>query len=250
MRVHLLEIKYEFLKMLRLPAFVLPTLLLPIFFYLFFGVSMGQKGVGGVGIGTYLLATYGAFGVMGASLFGFGVTVAMERGMGWLQLKRTTPMPATAYFVAKIAMAMTFSAIIVLSLFTVGTLLAHVHLAVGQALSLFGILVVGSLCFCSLGLAIGYLAGPNSAVPILQMIYLPMSFLSGLWVPIMFLPRPIKMIALALPPFHLSQLALGAVGAGRGGSAITHVAALVVATVFFLALAYAGWRRDEGKVYG
>jgi ABC-2 type transport system permease protein len=251
MRIHLLEIKYEFLKMLRLPAYVLPTLLLPIFFYLFFGVSMGQKGgVGGVKIGTYLLATYGAFGVMGASLFGFGVTVAMERGMGWLQLKRTTPMPVSAYFIAKIAMAMAFSAIIVVGLFTCGTLLAGVHIAPAQALLLFFILVTGSLCFCSLGLAIGYVAGPNSAVPIVQMIYLPLSFLSGLWVPIIFLPRPIQLIALALPPFHLSQLALGAVGAGRGGSALGHVTALVVATAIFLAIAYAGWKRDEGKVYG
>ena len=39
----------------------------------------------------YLLATYGAGGVIGAVLFGFAVTLAIERGMGWLQLRYTTP---------------------------------------------------------------------------------------------------------------------------------------------------------------
>ncbi|MGZ5431978.1 MAG: hypothetical protein ACXWH7_03555 [Thermoanaerobaculia bacterium] len=40
MRLYLLEIKYEFLKALRLPAYSLPALLFPVFFYLFFGVRL------------------------------------------------------------------------------------------------------------------------------------------------------------------------------------------------------------------
>ena len=65
-----------------------------------------------------------------------------------------------------------------------------------------------------MGLAIGYFAGPNSAPAAINLIYLPMSFCSGLWVPYMFLPKLVRQIALALPPYHLSQLALGMVGAG------------------------------------
>ena len=33
----------------------------------------------------------------------------------------------------------------------------------------------------------------------------------------MFLPKVVRQIALALPPYHLSQLALGIVGAGAPG---------------------------------
>ena len=43
MRTYLLEIKYEFLKALRLPAYSLPTILFPVFFYLFFGVMFGGE---------------------------------------------------------------------------------------------------------------------------------------------------------------------------------------------------------------
>jgi ABC-2 type transport system permease protein len=251
LRMHLLEIKYEFLKMLRMPAYALPTLLFPMFFYLFFGVGMGaQRPAGAVSVATYLLATYGTFGVMGASLFGFGVTVAVERGQGWLQVKRTTPMPVSAYFVAKIAMAILFSGLVVTALFTLGVTLGGVHLSFAAGAKLFLILLGGALTFCALGLAIGYYAGPNSAAPIVQLIYLPLSFLSGLWIPIFMLPKPLQKLAFFLPPFHLSQLALGAVGSNRGGPGFVHVIALVISTIIFLSVAYAGFRRDEGKMYG
>src|SRR6185503_14451851 len=129
MKLYLLEIKYEFLKALRLPAYSLPTLLFPVFFYLFFGVVFGAKQTGAVNMATYLVATYGTFGVIGAALFGFGVSVAVERGQGWLEVKRTTPMPIAAYFVAKLAMAMIFSAIIVTLLFLIGTTVGGVSMS-------------------------------------------------------------------------------------------------------------------------
>jgi ABC-2 type transport system permease protein len=249
LRIHLLEIKYEFLKLLRLPAYSLPTLLFPIIFYVFFGLVFGARQGAGMSMATYLLATYGAFGVIGASLFGFGVVVATERGQGWLQVKRTTPMPFSAYFIAKIAMAMLFSAIIVLSLLLLGVSLGGVHITIGSALLLLAVLVAGSLTFSALGLAIGYFAGPNSAAPMVNLFYLPMSFLSGLWVPIWALPKPIQTIAFFLPPFHFSQLALKAIGGGRG-SVSMHVLAMLIATAVFLGIAYAGYRRDEGKQFG
>ena len=62
---------------------------------------------------TYLLATYGAFGVMNVALFGFGVGVAIERGQGWMLFKRATPMPPFAYFFGKLAMALLFAVVMV-----------------------------------------------------------------------------------------------------------------------------------------
>ena len=250
LRVHLLEIKYEFLKMLRMPQYALPTLLFPIIFYVFFALVFHGRSGGGVPMATYMLATYGAFGVIGASLFGFGVGVAIERGQGWLQVKRTTPMPFSAYIVAKVAMALVFSTIIVVALLILGVWFGGVQITIGRALGLVGVLVSGALTFCALGLAIGYWAGPNSAVPIVNLIYLPMSILSGLWVPIWALPRGLQKAAFFLPPFHFSQLALHVIGSGRGLPASVHVIAMLVATVLFLAIAYKGYLRDEGKMYG
>ena len=79
-RTYVLEAKYEFLKLLRMPGYALPSIAFPAMFYLLFGVLFGSRGVGGMSMATYLIATYGAFGVIGAALFGFGVGVAIERG--------------------------------------------------------------------------------------------------------------------------------------------------------------------------
>lgn len=250
MRTYLLEIKYEFLKSLRLPAYSLPTILFPVFFYLFFGVMFGAKQAGPVSMATYLVATYGTFGVIGAALFGFGVSVAVERGQGWLEQKRTTPMPIASYFVSKLAMAMIFSAIIVTLLFIMGTTVGNVVMPAMTMVKLFGVLVLGSITFCAFGLALGFIAGPNSAAPIVNLIYLPMAFMSGLWIPIVFLPKTIQEIALWLPPYHFSQLALRTIGASRGEPIALHVGAMIIATLLFGAIAYLGYRRDEGKLYG
>lgn len=250
MRTYLLEIKYEFLKALRMPQYSLPTILFPIVFYFFFGVMFGQKNVQGVKMAEYLIATYGAFGVIGAALFGFGVSVAIERGQGWLEAKRTTPMPIAAYFVAKLAMAMIFSAIIVLLLFAAGTWFGGVSLTLGQGTALLMILVTGSITFCALGLALGFLLGPNSAAPVVNLVYLPMAILSGLWVPIWFLPKSIQTLAYWLPPYHFSQLALHVTGGSRGEPVWMHAGAMLAAALVFGAIAYYGYRRDEGKMYG
>jgi len=250
LRVHLLEIKYEFLKALRMPQYALPTLLFPVVFYFFFGVLFGSRSTGAVNMAKYLVVTYGAFGVIGTALFGFGVSVATERGQGWLEVKRTTPMPISAYFISKVAMAMIFSAIIVVLLFITGRLGANVRLTPAEMISLFAILVGGSAAFCTFGLAIGFFAGPNSAPPIVNLVYLPMGFLSGLWIPIVFLPEALKSLAMWLPPYHLAQLGLGVIGASAGQPVSLHIGALIVTTLFFGTIAYIGYRRDEGKMYG
>ena len=249
MRTYLLEIKYEFLKALRNPAYALPTILFPLIFYYFFGVIFGGRETGNVKMAEYLLATYGAFGVIGAALFGFGVTVAIERGHGWLEAKRTTPMPIASYSVAKLVMAMLFSAIIVLILFAMGAFLAGVTLPFLKALTLLATLVAGSVTFCALGLAVGFFAGPSAAAPIVNVLYLPMAFVSGLWVPIQFLPNAVQDIAQWLPPYHFSQLALHAIGASRGEPVEVHVFAMVIAALLFAAIAYAGYRRDVAQVH-
>lgn len=249
-RVYWLELKSEFLKMLRLPAYVIPTLTFPLLFYVFFGLAFGRSSTGsGTTVQAYMIATYGAFGVIGASLFGFGVSVATERGQGWLEVKRASPMPLGAWFAAKIAMASLFSAIIACSLFVLGATFGRVSFAASVWWSLLAIFVLGALPFCAAGLAIGYFAGPNSAPAIVNLIYLPMSFASGLWIPINFLPKFMQAGAPFLPPYHLAQLALKTIGATRG-SLMPNLVALASFTVVFAVLAAAGYRRDGQKLYG
>jgi ABC-2 type transport system permease protein len=247
--VHLLEMRYEFLKAWRLPAYSLPTLAFPVVFYLFFGVMFGSK-MSTFDMARYLIATYSVFGAMGAALFGFGVSVAIERGQGWLETKRTTPMPLSAFFISKLGMAMIFSAIIFGLLLAAGAIFGDVRLTASESLLMLVVVVAGSIPFCALGLMMGFLAGPNSAAPIVNLVYLPMGFLSGLWIPVNFLPDALQDLAMWLPPYHAGQIALKVIGADRGDALALNVLALAVSTILFLSLAWVGYRRDEGKTYG
>jgi len=249
-RLYAREAKYELLKVLRVPAYVLPTLAFPCVFYIFFGVIFGRQGMGPISMGAYMIATFGAFGVIGASLFGFGVGVATERGQGWMLVKRATPMPLSAYFLAKTLVSVLFGAAIVLLLSVLGYTLGGVRIEPLTWLGLAAALVVGAIPFCAFGLVLGYLAGPNSAPAIVNLVYLPMSFCSGLWMPVQILPPFLKRLALFLPPYHFGQLALGWLGADEGGSPLGHVAFLAVFTLICLAAARWAYLRDEGKTYG
>ena len=250
-RVFALEAKYELLKTLRMPAYAIPTVSFPILFYAFFGLAFGSGRMAGpISMPTYLLGTYGAFGVIGASLFGFGVGVAIERGQGWVLLKRATPMPPLAYFTAKIFMALTFSLILVLGLFSLGAAFGGVAMPASAWISLGSVLVAGALPFCAFGLALGYFCGPNSAPAIVNLLYLPMAFLSGLWIPVQALPQVLQTLAPALPPYHFSQLALAQLGAQSGPASWVSILYLLGFTAVSLGAAHVGYRRDEGKTYG
>ncbi len=251
-KVYAKEARYEFLKMLRLPVYAVSTLAFPIMFYVLFGLVLNprQATFGGTRVAAYLIASYGSFGVMGAALFGFGVGVAVERGQGWLEVKRASPMPPYAYFAAKIAMCLLFSALITGSLMALGFAFGGVRLSVLQTIELLGALIAGSVPFCAMGLALSYFVGPNSAPAVVNCFYLPLSFASGLWFPIEAMPTIMQKIAPSLPPFHLAQIALSIIGANHRGSAVGHWEVLLGFTLVCLGVARIGFQRDEGKLYG
>ena len=238
-----LEARYEFLRTLRMPAFAVPTLLFPAMFYVFFGIVFAPRS-GGNPMSSYLLASYGCFGVIGPALFGFGAGVAVERGLGWLTLKRATPMPPGAYFAAKLAMSLTFAALVVAILFALGAGAAGVRLSTAHWAGLAFSLIVGAIPFCAMGLAIGFWVSPQAAPAIVNLVYLPMSFFSGLWIPIEAFPKALQNVALALPPFHFLKIALHASGLKATNSLGMHVGVLVVFTVACLGVALAGYRRS------
>ncbi|MEM6573791.1 MAG: ABC transporter permease [Pseudomonadota bacterium] len=243
--VYLLEWRYEFIRLLRSPGFAIPSLTFPAAFYVLFALVMSVGGGSRGGMATYLLASYGVFGVMGPGLFGFGVGVAIERSQGLMLLKFASPMPHSAYFLSKVLMSVTFSALIVASLFTLATVFGGVKLEVGQGMLLAGILLLGAVPFCALGLAIGSWVDGQAAAPIVNLIYLPMAALSGLWFPLRVMPESLQTLAWALPPFHLNQLATKTIGMDDGHSIYIHIGALVIYTAAFLWIAAAGLRREK-----
>jgi ABC-2 type transport system permease protein len=231
------EIRYEFLRLLRTPSFSLPTLLFPPMFYALFAILMPLGKSSSWQAAHYLLASYTVFGVMAPGLFGFGVTVAMERSKGWLTLKRVVPMPAGGYLLAKLAMAMAFAVLIFAIMATLAASAGGVSLPAWRWLALLATAVIGVLPFCAVGMWIGTFGSGEGAPAIVNIVYLPMAFLSGLWFPLMALPVFVQQIAPVWPAYHLGQLALAAIGQPVPGRVLVHVAVLAAITAVFFALA-------------
>ncbi|UHQ20231.1 ABC transporter permease [Lysobacter sp. KIS68-7] len=211
---YLAEMRSEVVRYLRNPGFVLPTMLFPTVFYLMFGVFMASKN--SADASRYLLAAYGTFGVMAPGLFGFGVSLAMERETGLLTLKRALPMPPFAYLLGKMVMAMLVAAGVMTILVVLATTLGHVSLTTAQLVQLYATNVPGVLPFCALGLFIGTFVKGQAAPALINLVYLPMAFLSGLWFPVSVLPKVVgNVVAPLLPSYHLNALALDAVGIAK-----------------------------------
>lgn len=241
------EARFEILRALRNKGFTLSILGFPIVFYCLFGV-MNSAGTlpGGQSVAKYLLASYAAFGMVGAALFGIGVGLALERTSGWLELKRASPMPPFAYLAARCVMAIAFSMVIVTLLSGIGIAFAGVHLSAAEYGRMLLVTIGGSVPFAGLGLLLAMLLPANAAPGIANMIYLPMSYCSGLWMPLRLMPRWIQHLAHWLPTYHLAQVMLSAVGYGQpGDSVLGHVLALAGFTVLFLSAAAVCFRRAE-----
>ena len=235
---YLAEAHYDLLQTFRQPAFAVPTLLFPAMFYLFFGIVFGSRS----GLASYLVATYGAFGVIGTALFGFGVSVAVARESGELRLKRVAPVPPFAFLGAKVTTCLVFSLLVVIELFVLASIFGGVRFPRLEWLGLAAVLLLGALPFAALGLAIGTHTSGQGAPALINLVYLPTAFLSGLWIPIEVMPEVLRLLAVVLPPYHLAQLALGVVGQGAGQPAALHVAVLAATTLISLAVALRGWR--------
>jgi ABC-2 type transport system permease protein len=233
-RAYCIEAKYESLRMLRSPGFAGPLLLLPAGLYLLFGALLfGADIAKDPKSALFIFMGFSVMGVMGPGMFGFGITVATEREQGLLQLKRALPMPPAATLLAKMLMSMLFVAIVMASMAAAAPL-GHLHLAPGRLLALSLANILGAMPFCALGFFIGTLASAKSAPAFVNLLYLPMIYLSGILFP---LPKSVEWIARISPAYHLAQAGNAVVGAPFAGNLAVHFAVLAGVTVVFTAFA-------------
>lgn len=245
MKTYWLEAKYEFLSLLRTPRFAVPTLLLPGLFYLFFGVMMTMGRRGTITMAQLILVGYAVFGALAASMWGVAVTLANDRNLGWLEVKRASPMPLPAYYTAKVVSAMVFGLVILAILGSLATGLAHVGLTAAQWAELALCVLAACIPLCGLGLLVGSLTSANGTPAVVNLISMPMAICSGLWIPIDFLPQPLQRAAVFLPTYHALQIGRTIVGRPAEWPLLWHLAGLAGFALLFLALTAWTWRRQR-----
>ena len=236
LRSYLAEARYEIVRTLRVPAFVIPTIALPVMLYLFFGIVLnGEHAAADPKVALGILSGFTMFSVIGPGMFGLGIGLAIERQSGILTLKRAMPMPPAANLIAKVCSAMTLSFIVISSLITLAVLFGHAHLGAGQVVGLELVGVLGAVPFCAIGLLIGTLVSGTAAPAIVNLLFFPMIYLSGLFP--FGMPKALQTASVIWPAFHLNQLSLAALGLKTSLDPRIAVAVLVAFTVACVATA-------------
>jgi ABC-2 type transport system permease protein len=245
------QTRAELTSMLRNPSSLVPTVLFPVMFWMFFGLpNARQTSSDGFNIGTYILTSFAMYSVIQTVLFNLGIFIAVERSTGWYRFQRTTPIRVYVMFAAKIVSVLLLALFALAVLLIVGAITGGVSLNLESWASLVARVLFGVLPFAALAVFIGYMSrNANAASPIINLIFFPMAFASGLFIPLRTLPEIVQKIAPFLPAYHSGELARVAAGVPSASSPWTHAIWILGFTAAFLALAVWAYRRDEGANY-
>jgi len=231
--------KAMIVELVRYPAYLVPTLLLPAVFFLFF-VSPGSQPDAAA-----RMATFAGFAVIGVAFFQFGVGIAAERASPWEAFLRTLPAGASVRLTARLMSAALFAVASAALLMLTAVATTRVSLPPAAWAELGPVLLAGTIPFAFLGIALGYWVPARAALPLANLLYLVLAYVGGLWMAPSDLPAAVRPVSSLLPTRALSDELVSTVG----GSPFDPRAwlALVSFSVFFALLAFAGYRRDEGR---
>jgi len=189
----------------RQPGFWVPTLLFPAMLYAFFGAGLGAEEAG------HAMASFAVYAVLGVGFYQFGVTVAQDRADPFILWQRLLPGSALAPWVARVAVGMGFSALAMALVLGLGRVLGGVVLNDPSAWArLAGITLLAALPATMMGTALGSVASARAAVPLANLVFLPLAYLGGLWMPPQMLPEAVAAISVWTPTRAMGELAWAA----------------------------------------
>ena len=207
------EIRLELIRLLRAPAFALPMFVLPVALYLLFAFAVaGEMTAKDPDAARFMFAGFSLMAVTMAAVFATCPSIAMERELGLLTLKRAQPAPPGAWLTAKIVAGVVAGVIAYLPILIVTAVSGQAALNAGQLAAMSAVLIAGAIPFCALGLMVGALASGSAAPAYAHLLYLPGLYLSGVFFP---LPKSMYFQAPFWPQFHLNQLVFAAGGVDK-----------------------------------
>ncbi len=150
-----------------------------------------------------------AGGVASTSFVSMAVAIAVEREAGGLKRLAGTPMPRSAYFIGKVIRVVVVSVLEIALLLAIGVLFYHVKLpgTPGRWWRLVWMTLLGSAVMGELGVAVSSIPrSARSAPAVVNLPFIVLEFISGVFIPFFMLSKGIQHFALLLP---LAQLAEG-----------------------------------------
>lgn len=218
------------------------TFLFPILLYVLVSAFYTGK-IDGQPAGRVLLAGLLGYGAATTTFAGIAIFIVVRRENGVLKRLRATPLPSSVYIAALLASTLLVFAAEAVAMILLARFAYHVGIP-DRLGSLALSLLLGAAAFTALGIALtAAIRSAEGASAIVNIIVLPMAFLSGAFGPTRHYPQVLRAIADVLPLTYLIRLVRAAIVFDqpiwdRPGS----IAAVVVWGLIGLALAVWGFR--------
>ena len=183
--------------------------------------------------------------MMFSALFGVGYTLVRYRKTGVLKRLKATPLRAAEFLAAQVASRL----MLIMGVFAVvyhgADFFLHFQ-RLGSLFDLYVIFALGSACLVSLGLLIAArVTSEELAGGLLNMLSWPMMFLSGVWFSLEGAPKPLRLLASALPLTHLIDAARAVMTEGATLAQVApHLWMLAGMTALFLTVGAWTFRWD------
>jgi ABC-2 type transport system permease protein len=153
-----------------------------------------------------VLAGIIGYGAANTGFAGLALLLVARREMGFLKRIRSTPLPAAVYLVAVLSSMLGVFFLQVVGVFALGRLFKSTPVP-HHPLSLLLALLLGSACFAALGLAFTtFVRSAEGSSAAVNVVLLPMAFLSGGFGPTAHYPAVLRAIAAVLPMKYFVQL--------------------------------------------
>ena len=239
-RIYAVELRDELRAIVREPTSLFFGIIMPVALFVMFNLLYGhQVASAGLSAGTAMVATFGTYGVITVASLQPGVGVASNRDVGWLRMKQVSAVPIGISLAAKATAALLYGVGVLLAMGIAAAAFGTLHASPVALIRLVLVLLIGTIPFTLVSVAVGLRFRTSAATAILNALLFPLAILSGLWIPIQFLPTVIGEIAKFLPTYHLAQLGLAQLG---DGTAMIHVLALLITTVVAAGIAAMSYR--------
>jgi ABC-2 type transport system permease protein len=186
-------------------VFLFPVLLFLLLSTVYTGDYQGRP------LTDYLVPSLITYGIANTAFGGLAITLVLRRESGVLKRIRATPLPGTTYLGATLTSTFLVFVLQATSIMVLGRLLYDWHLP-AEWPSLFMGFLLGFLCFAGMGLgAASLIRSGEGASAVVNVIILPMAFLSGGFGPTRDFPEFLQAIADVLPLTYLVDIVQGVV---------------------------------------
>jgi ABC-2 type transport system permease protein len=241
------QVRYDALSFLRNRQSRFFTLALPVLFLLLLCAIFGNGTVrvagGKIKESTYYVPGLVAYGVISASFMNLVISVTAQREAGILKRRRSTPVPAWVLIAGRTAVAVGTGIAIAVILVLIGAVIFGASVPGRTIPAVVVAIVFGAITFCALGFAlVTAITSTDSAQPVIQLVTLPLLFISGVFIPTDVMPHWLLDVAAVFPVRHLQQALLKPFDPHTVGAGFAWHDLLILAIWGVAGLAIAIWR--------